>query len=139
MVDTCAADRARGAGNLSDAAPTFVPQPPRRRNTECLFSVTLSGLNARRQAFQPAVAEVPALALGRRLRNPRQSLTGFVPENQVRTRLPAGGKRIRTLGPSRKGVGLPRGRELVRESVHLGATRDRSRGVICVCAVGVAC
>ena len=33
----------------------------------------------------------------------------------------------------------PRGRELVRESVHLGATRDRSRGVICVCAVGVAC
>src|SRR6202022_1716774 len=25
---------------------------------------------------------------------------GFVPENQVRTRLPAGGKRIRTVGPS---------------------------------------
>src|ERR1700730_7135005 len=26
---------------------------------------------------------------------------GFVPENQVRTRLPAGGRRIRTIGPSR--------------------------------------
>ena len=28
----------------------------------------------------------------------------FVPENQVRTRLPAGAKGIRTLGPSREGV-----------------------------------
>src|SRR6266436_3843865 len=54
-------------------------------------------------------------------------------------RLAGGGSAIRTLGPSREGVGLPRGRELVRESVHLGAARDRSRGVICVCAVGVAC
>jgi hypothetical protein len=28
---------------------------------------------------------------------------------QVRTRLPAGGRRIRTLGPSREGVGLAEG------------------------------
>ena len=29
---------------------------------------------------------------------------GFAPENQVRTRLPAGAKRIRTVGPSPEGV-----------------------------------
>ena len=35
-------------------------------------------------------------------RNPRQSSMGFIPENQVRTRLPAGGRRIRTIGPGTK-------------------------------------
>src|SRR6266481_3316230 len=33
----------------------------------------------------------------------RQPAMAFTPENQVRTGLPAGGRRIRTLGPSRKG------------------------------------
>src|SRR6266436_2405098 len=39
-------------------------------------------------------------------RNSRQSSMGFIPENQVRTRLPAGGNRIRTHGPSRDGPSL---------------------------------
>ena len=34
---------------------------------------------------------------------PRRSSLEFAPENQVRTGLPAGGREIRTLGPSRKG------------------------------------
>jgi hypothetical protein len=40
-------------------------------------------------------------ALGWRWRNPRRPLMALVPENQVRTGLPAGGRRIRTIGPSR--------------------------------------
>ena len=36
--------------------------------------------------------------------DPRRSSMGFVPENQVRTRLPAGGKGIRTPGPPRGGI-----------------------------------
>jgi len=38
---------------------------------------------------------------------------GFAPENQVRTRLPAGAKAIRTAGPSRDRVGLSGGTGIV--------------------------
>src|SRR6202048_2073328 len=59
------------------------------------------------RAHRPADHVVERLASiaddHRRGRNPRQSSMGFVPENQVRTRLPAGAKRIRTRGPTDPG------------------------------------
>ena len=45
-------------------------------------------------------------------RNPRQSSMGFIPENQVRTRLPAGGRRIRTIGPQHERAGFCCGRRI---------------------------
>jgi hypothetical protein len=48
----------------------------------------------------------------RRWRNPRRSSMGFARENQVRVRLPAGGRWIRTPGPSR---GFPRSEPVARK------------------------
>ncbi len=47
---------------------------------------------------------------------------GFVPENQVRTRLPAGGRRIRTLSPPLK---KDPPRRDVRPFQHFPSERDR--------------
>jgi hypothetical protein len=50
-------------------------------------------------------ARASQIRLGR-WRNPRRSSMGFGPENQVRTRLTAGGNRIRTVGSGGKGPTL---------------------------------
>src|ERR1700736_5273161 len=61
-------------------------------------------------------------------RNSRQLLTGFVPENQVRTRLPAGGKWIRTIGPPPEIVVDPSGsRRDHREKYGCLSARPRVR------------
>jgi len=54
--------------------------------------------------------------------NPRRPSMGFAPENQVRTGLPAGGRRIRTLGPPLK---KDPPRRDVRPLQHFLAERDR--------------
>ena len=46
--------------------------------------------------------------LGWHWRNPRRRSMGFAPENQVRIGLTAGGRRIRTIGPSRRRVAAAR-------------------------------
>jgi len=54
----------------------------------------------RRIAAWPAIAAADRNASNRRTRRPDR----FAPENEVRTGLPAGGKRIRTVGPSRENI-----------------------------------
>src|SRR6266446_3516650 len=63
-----------------------------RKSLDCfLATVALSGSRG-------GVSEKAPLG---HWRNARQSSMGFIPENQLRTRLPAGGNRIRTIGPPR--------------------------------------
>src|SRR5882724_10108332 len=69
---------------------------------------------------------------GWRWRNPRRPSMALVPENQVRTGLPAGGSRIRTIGPRvMYAFGIGSGR-FTRASGKVGVNENdgtrRSRG-----------
>src|ERR1700730_877582 len=60
----------------------------------------------------PARSGHAKAALGWPCRNPRRPSMGFVPENQVRTELPAGGRWIRTIGPRHERGGFCCGRRI---------------------------
>src|SRR5882672_9976137 len=66
--------------------------------------------------------------MGWRWRNPQRSSMGSAPEGQVRAGLPAGGNRIRTIGPAANGtaMGGPPKSILAISDLTLGGSTDRA-------------
>src|SRR5882724_4921659 len=75
---------------------------PARSGSDAIYSMTRSARCSSEFGIWMPICSA-AFRLPPRSEIPRGSSMGFVSESQVRTRLPAGGKRIRTRGPSSQG------------------------------------